>query len=192
MVRSGALGNSSSSTLGSCNGAAPVRCQGTPTRWTPSQAAAFLQTNHGTYGDQLARAFEVLLGAGMRRRELPGLHWPKVHPAEQMLLVRWNLTAVDNNHLHLGHPKTKASRHWISLSARVVSALERQAAAARASLPEHAPLEGLVFCQPDGAPLRPQQLLVTLRQVDGDRSPRIGVHDLRRTAASSMVSSGDH
>lgn len=148
-----------------------MRCQGTPTRWTPSQAAAFLQTNHGTYGDQLARAFEVLLGAGMRRRELPGLHWPKVHPAEQMLLVRWNLTAVDNNHLHLGHPKTKASRHWISLSARVVSALERQAAAARASLPEHAPLEGLVFCQPDGAPLRPQQLLVTLRQVDGDRSP---------------------
>lgn len=46
----------------------------------------------------------------MRRWELLGLHWPDVHLAERVPLVRWNLTAVDNN-LHLGHPKTKASRN---------------------------------------------------------------------------------
>ncbi len=159
--------------------------------WTPSQAAAFLRHNHDAYGDQLADAFEVLLGTGLRRGELLGLHWPEVHLAEQMLLVRWNLTAVDNNHLHLGHPKTKASRNWVSLSARVTAALKRRTAAARAILPEGAPLEGLVFCQPDGAPLRPQHLLVTLRRRSAEITlPRIGVHDLRHTAASIMISSG--
>ncbi|MEV4613486.1 tyrosine-type recombinase/integrase [Kitasatospora sp. NPDC049258] len=158
--------------------------------WTPSQAATFLRHNHDTHGDQLADAFEVMLGTGMRRGELLGLHWPDVHLAEQLLLVRWNLTAVDNNHLHLGHPKTKASRNWISLSARVVAALERRAAAARASLPDGAPLEGFVFCDPDGAPLRPQLLLVTLRRRLAELGlPRIGVHDLRHTAASIMISS---
>ncbi|MFJ1706793.1 tyrosine-type recombinase/integrase [Kitasatospora sp. NPDC088346] len=158
--------------------------------WTPPQAAAFLRHNHDTYGDQLADAFEVLLGTGMRRGELLGLHWPEVYLAERLLLVRWNLTAVDNNHLHLCHPKTKASRNWVSLSARVVAALERRATPARALLPEDAPLEGLVFCQPDGAPLRPQQLLVTLRRRSAEIGlPRIGVHDLRHTAASIMISS---
>jgi len=158
--------------------------------WTPSQAAAFLRHNRDAYRDQLADAFEVLLGTGLRRGELLGLHWPEVHLAEQMLLVRWNLTAVDNNDLHLGHPKTKASRNWGSLSARVVAALEWRAAAARASLPEGAALEGLVFCQPDGAPLRPQGLLVTLRRRSEEVGlPRIGVHDLRHTAASIMISS---
>ncbi|WP_329491878.1 site-specific integrase [Kitasatospora sp. NBC_01246] len=62
--------------------------------WTPSQAAAFLRHNHDAYGDQLADAFEVLLGTGLRRGELLGLHWPEVHLAEQMLLVRWSPTAV--------------------------------------------------------------------------------------------------
>ncbi|WP_338018180.1 tyrosine-type recombinase/integrase [Streptomyces taklimakanensis] len=46
--------------------------------------------------------------------------------------------------------------------------------AARAALGPQAPLEGLVFCWPDGSPLRPQQVLVTLRH----------------TAATIMISSG--
>ncbi|MFF1793774.1 hypothetical protein ACFVXQ_05995, partial [Kitasatospora sp. NPDC058263] len=139
--------------------------------WTPSQAAAFLQHNHAAYSNQLANAFEVLLRTAMRRGELLGTHWPEVHLTEQMPLARWNLTAIDNNHLHLGHPKTKASRNWLSLSARVVSALGRRATAARASLSEDAPLEWLAFCQSDGAPRRPQQLLVMLRR----RSAEIGL-----------------
>lgn len=54
----------------------------------------------------------------MRRGEALGLHWADVHLAERMLFVRWNLTAIDNNRLHLGRPKTKASRNWVSLSPR--------------------------------------------------------------------------
>ncbi|WHX22033.1 hypothetical protein QFW82_35945 [Streptomyces malaysiensis subsp. malaysiensis] len=54
----------------------------------------------------MADLFEMLLGTGMRRGESLGPHWTDVHLAERMLLVRWSLTAVNNNHLYLGHPKT--------------------------------------------------------------------------------------
>ncbi|WP_435887671.1 IS5 family transposase [Streptomyces antimycoticus] len=138
----------------------------------------------------MADLFELLLGTGMRRGESLGLHWTDVHLAERMLLVRWSLTAVNNNHLYLGHPKTKASRNWVSLAPRAVAALERQAALARAGQPKGTPLEGLVFCRPDGSPLRPQGVLVELRRrADELGLPRIGVHDLRRTAATIMISS---
>ncbi|MEV6006606.1 site-specific integrase [Streptomyces sp. NPDC051976] len=158
--------------------------------WNPSQAAAFLRHNHTDYADQFADIFELLLGTGMRRGEALGLHWADVHLAENVLLVRWNLTAVDNNQLFLGHPKTKASRNWVSLSPRVAIALERQQVQARARLPEGAPLEGLVFCREDGSPLRPQSVLTELRRRSADLGlPRIGVHDLRHTAATIMISS---
>jgi integrase len=126
----------------------------------------------------------------MRRGEALGLHWTDVHLAEKVLLVRWNLTAVDNSRLFLGHPKTKASRSWVSLSPRVAAALERQRAQARARLPKGAPLEGLVFCREDGSPLRPQSALTELRRRSAELGlPRIGVHDLRHTAATIMISS---
>ncbi|MGK5497901.1 tyrosine-type recombinase/integrase [Streptomyces sp. URMC 125] len=159
--------------------------------WSPAQAAAFLRHNRTAYADVWADAFEVLLGTGMRRGEVLGLHWPEVHLQEKVLLVRWNLTAVDNNRLFLGHPKTRASRNWVSLSPRVAQALGRRVEAARAALGPQAPLEGLVFCRLDGSPLRPQQVLVTLRRRAAEIGlPRIGVHDLRHTAATIMISSG--
>jgi integrase len=100
------------------------------------------------------------------------------------------MTAIDNNRLHLGKPKTKSSRNWVSLSPRVVAALHRRADAARAHLPEGAPLAGLVFCRPDGSPLRPQNVLDTLRRRTKEIGlPVIGVHDLRHTAATIMISS---
>ncbi|MFJ8949163.1 tyrosine-type recombinase/integrase [Streptomyces sp. NPDC102381] len=158
--------------------------------WNPSQAAAFLRHNHAHHHDQLADLFEVLIGTGLRRGEALGLHWPDVHLAEQTLLVRWSLTAVNNNRLYLGHPKTRASRNWVSLSPRVVAALQRQAVLARAGQAPGTALAGLVFCHPDGAPLRPQGVLVELRRRAAQCGlPRIGVHDLRHTAATLMLSS---
>ncbi|MEU9171152.1 tyrosine-type recombinase/integrase [Streptomyces sp. NPDC048420] len=154
--------------------------------WNPTQAAAFLRHNHTHYGDQLADLFELLLGTGMRRGEALGLHWSDVHLSEKTLLVRWNLTAVNNNRLYLGHPKPKASRNWVSLSARVAAALERQAALARAGQPAGTLLEGLMFGQPDGSPLRPQGILTELRLRSEEIGlPRIGVHDLRHTPPTS-------
>lgn len=112
--------------------------------WNPSQAAAFLRHNHAHHHDQMADLFEVLIGTGLRRGEALGLHWPDVHLTVQTLLVRWSLTAVNNNRLYLGHPMTRASRNWVSLSPRVVAALQRQAVLARAGQAPGTALAGLV------------------------------------------------
>ncbi|MFD0405373.1 hypothetical protein [Kitasatospora sp. NPDC127116] len=69
-----------------------------------------------------------MLGIGMRRGETLALHWSDVHLMDCKLFVRWTLAAVNNGKLHLGQPKTPASRAWISLSPRVMTALHRQAA----------------------------------------------------------------
>ncbi|MFC1420482.1 tyrosine-type recombinase/integrase [Streptacidiphilus cavernicola] len=161
------------------------------TCWDPMQAAAFLRHNTVHYNDQLADLFEVMLGTGMRRGEVLGLHWGDVHFMERTLFVRWTLATIDNNELHLCEPKTKASRNWVSLNPRVMAALHRQAAVQQALLPPGAPLEGLVFGRVDGAPLRPQYVLDQLRKRLAEaKLPKITLHDLRHTAATIMISSG--
>ncbi|MFE7558190.1 tyrosine-type recombinase/integrase [Kitasatospora sp. NPDC057500] len=160
------------------------------TCWTPKEAAAFLRHNAEQYADQLADLFEVLLGTGMRRGEVLALHWSDVHLMDRKLFVRWTLSAVDNGDLHFNQPKTEASRAWISLSPRVMAALHRQANLQMNAHPDGR-LEGLVFAHTDGSPLRPQWVLNQLRKRTAELAlPRIGLHDLRHTAASIMIAEG--
>ncbi|MGW7441961.1 tyrosine-type recombinase/integrase [Kitasatospora sp. NPDC054795] len=157
------------------------------TCWTPEQAATFLQHGVEQYADQLTDLFEVMLGTGMRRGEVLALHWSDVHLMDRNLFVRWTLAAIDNGKIHLREPKTEASRAWISLSPRVMAALHRQAAIQMAAHPDGR-LEGLVFGRPGGTPLRPQWVLDQLRKRTAELDlPRIGLHDLRHTAASIMI-----
>ncbi|WP_406194741.1 site-specific integrase [Kitasatospora sp. NBC_01560] len=157
------------------------------TCWTPEQAATFLQHSAEQYADQLTDLFEVMLGTGMRRGEVLALHWSDVHLMDRKLFVRWTLAAIDNGRIHLRAPKTEASRAWISLSPRVMAALHRQAAIQPAAHPDGR-LEGLVFARPGGTPLRPQWVLDQLRKRTAELDlPRIGLHDLRHTAASIMI-----
>lgn len=157
------------------------------TCWTPEQAATFLQHGAEQYADQLTDLFEVMLGTGMRRGEILALHWSDVHLMDRKLYVRWTLAAIDNGKIHLREPKTEASRAWISLSPRVMAALHRQAAIQMNAHPDGR-LEGLVFARPGGTPLRPQWVLDQLRKRTTELDlPRIGLHDLRHTAASIMI-----
>jgi integrase len=53
--------------------------------------------------------------------------------------------------------------------------------------------DGLVFCEPDGRPLRPRRVSVEFRRaVDATDLPRISLHGLRHTHASHLVASGTH
>ena len=144
--------------------------------WSPAQAAAFLRHNAASHADPLADLYEVMIGTGLRRGEVLGLHWADVHLMDRTLFVRWTLTAVNNNHLHLGPPKTKASRNWVGLNTRVTAALHRQANLHRTLQPPGTPLEGLVFAGTGGAPLRPQWVLDQLRKRTAEIGlPQIGL-----------------
>ena len=157
------------------------------TCWTPDEAAAFLRHNAEHYADRLTDLFEVMLGTGMRRGEILALHWSDVHLMDRKLYVRWTLAAVNNGKIHLREPKTEASHARISLSPRVMTALHHQAAHQMATHP-NGRLEGLVFARPDGLPLRPQWVLDQLRKRTAEADLlKIGLHDLRHTAASIMI-----
>ncbi|MFD4533718.1 tyrosine recombinase XerC [Kitasatospora sp. NPDC058397] len=158
--------------------------------WTPDEAAAFLRHNAEHYADRLTDLFEVMLGTGMRRGEILALHWSDVHLMDRQLYVRWTLTTVNNGKIHLGEPKTEASRAWISLAPRAMAALHRQADLQMAAHPDGR-FEGLVFARLDGSPLRPQWLLDQPRKRTAELGlPVIGLHDLSHTAASIMIAAG--
>lgn len=83
-------------------------------------------------------------------------------------------------------PKTKSSHAWVSPSTRVIDALEQQA---RRQTDRHLGHD-LVFCRPNGRPLRPEYVLRHFHQLsDSAGLPRIRVHDLRHLAATLMIGS---
>ncbi|MFE0603356.1 tyrosine-type recombinase/integrase [Streptomyces sp. NPDC058892] len=159
--------------------------------WTADEAIRFLQHCHQADPD-MADLFEFLIGTGMRKGEALGLHWDDVHLAERVLYVRCTLSAIDNNHLVITTPKTRTSRNWVALSPRVATALEHRARSrARRHSDPGDPFTGLVFCRPDGRPLRPHTVLDRLRQLSKEAGvPRVTVHDLRHLAATITITAG--
>ncbi|MFI8275601.1 tyrosine-type recombinase/integrase [Streptomyces sp. NPDC085929] len=140
----------------------------------------------------MADLFEFLIGTGMRKGEALGLHWDDVHLAERVLYVRCTLSAIDNNRLVITTPKTRTSRGWVAVSPRVATALEYRARSrARCHSDPSDPFTGLVFCRPDGRPLRPHTVLDRLRQLSKEAGvPWVTVHDLRHLAATITITAG--
>ncbi|MGP3927924.1 tyrosine-type recombinase/integrase [Streptomyces sp. 8N616] len=159
--------------------------------WTPQEAARFLRYCHQT-DPFMADLCELLIGTGMRRGEALGLHWNDAHPDEQILYVRYTLSAINNTRLVLTEPKTRSSKNWVAISPRVAAALKRRAAAIRTHTSDPTdPFSDLVFCRPDGRPLRPQSVLDRFRRRAKEAGvPRIGLHDLRHLAATLTITAG--
>ncbi|MCY0942010.1 site-specific integrase [Streptomyces antarcticus] len=159
--------------------------------WTAGEAVRFLQHCHHTDPD-MADLFEFLIGTGMRKGEALGLHWDDVHLRERVLYVRCTLSAIDNNHLVITSPKTRTSKNWVAISPRVATALQhRTRSRAHAHSDPRDPFSGLVFCRPDGQPLRPHTVLDRLRQLSQEAGvPRVTVHDLRHLAATITITAG--
>ncbi|MFD4867015.1 tyrosine recombinase XerC [Streptomyces sp. NPDC058412] len=159
--------------------------------WTADEAVRFLQHCHQIDPD-MADVFEFLIGTGPRKGEALGLHWDDVHLREHVLYVRCTLSAIDNNHLVITSPKTRTSKDWVAISPRVATALQHRARSrAQAHSDPSDPFSGLVFCRPDGQPLRLHTVLDRLRQLSQEAGvPRVTVHDLRHLAANITITAG--
>ncbi|MFD9367465.1 tyrosine-type recombinase/integrase [Streptomyces sp. NPDC060020] len=109
-----------------------------------------------------------------------------------MLYIRCTLSTIDNNHLVITSPKTRASKNWVAISPRVATALQHRAQSkTRYRGDPYDRFAGLVCCRPDGQPLRPQGVLDRLRKLSDEAGvPRITVHDLRHLAATITITAG--
>lgn len=159
------------------------------TIWTNTQASQFLRYCHNA-DPAFADLIELIIGTGMRKGEALGLHWNEVHLEQRMLFVRWSLSAVDNQRLVLGAPKTRTSKNWIAISDRVATALEHRQ-------DEQAPSAaydfdgGYVFAHNDGRPLHPAYVLRHFHTLSDQAGlPRCTIHDLRHLAATISITQG--
>ena len=176
--------------------------------WEMEDTARFLEH---VMDDRLSALYELAAYAGLRRAELCGLRWSDLDPDGAGLTVRLTNVAVTRKDVtpeqagcpicgavHVGRllkpPKSQAGRRWVRLAAPAQQALVRHRAAQRierdwfgVDYDEH----DLVFCRPDGTPLRPDRVTAEFeRHVAACGLPVIRLHDTRHGACSLMLAEG--
>jgi integrase len=158
--------------------------------WSVTEARAFLAH---VEGDRFEGLWKLLLTTGMRRGEALGLRWDDVDLDAGRLAVRRALVTVGYR-VEWSEPKTDASRRVVALDPATVDALRghrRRQLEERLALGAGYRDENLVFPQVTGERLHPDYVSKTFdRLVKAAGVPRIRLHDLRHTAATTMLEQG--
>ncbi len=179
-----------------------------PTVWQPEVTARFLEH---VYDDRLSALYELAAYAGLRRAELCGLRWSDIDPDGAGIRIRQTIVSVTQTQVtpeqaacpvcaevHVGRlfkaPKSRRGRRWVPLAAPAQDALARH----RERQQEEREFygidyqdHGLVFCRPDGLPLRPDRVTVEFeRHVAACGLPVVRLHDTRHGACSLMLAGG--
>jgi integrase len=176
--------------------------------WEPEQTAAFLKH---VEDDRLAALYELAAYAGMRRAELCGLRWSDLDDNRIGLTVRQTLVEVTRTQAsaaqtrcpicgkqHVGRlfkrPKSRAGRRWIPLAGPAWEALtvhELAQKAEREDFGDDYADHDLIFCEPDGNPLRPGSVTVAFEaHVRACELAVIRLHDIRHGACSLLLAGG--
>lgn len=140
--------------------------------------------------------FNLALFTGMRRSELLGLQWKDIDLVYGQISVNRGLHHLKDGSYIFTQPKSEKSRRTIALAPSTILMLK--------DLWEKRVLESmmtkltinqdsLVFCMPDGKPLRPN----TVTRAWESQAKKAGVkiirlHDARHTHASIMLKQGIH
>lgn len=161
---------------------------------TPEEVAHPLKS---TRGSRLFPLWFLLVATGARKGEALGLKWSDLDQGSGNLSIRQQIVRKTGQGLVLEELKTEASRRTIPLGPALLSALrehrtsqleERVASDWWEDTPQY---QGLIFTTPHGRPLDPA---VTCAEFQGTLEaaglPRMTLHALRDTAATSMLLEG--
>lgn len=176
--------------------------------WQPDETASFLDQ---VAGDRLAALYELAAYAGLRRAELCGLRWSDLDDDGAGFTVRQTIVEVTRSQVapgqiacpvcgtdHIGRlfkrPKSRAGRRWVPLAGPARDALDRHRKAQaeeREWLGDGYRDHDLVFCGPDGIPLRPGGVTAAFEDhVKACGLPTVRLHDTRHGACSLMLAGG--
>ena len=160
---------------------------------TVEQARALLAA---AAGNRFEALFVLAVKTGMRRGELLALRWEDVDLDKGTLQIRGTLRRTREG-LTFGVPKTAASRRQVVLSPSLVAALRRHRACQEEERQEAGGLWlslGLVFPNTLGRPMEPRDLLANVYRPLLERAglPPVTFHALRHTAATLLLSEGEH
>ncbi len=176
------------------NPAANVRAPSPNTRevrpWDAQTGREFLAH---VGGHRLRALWAFLLVTGCRRGEALGLGWTDLALDERRASFRRSLVNVGYE-VAWSEPKTKAGRRTITLDPALVDVMRahrlrqlQERLAAGEAWQEH----GLVFCQEDGTPYNPQNVSRAFeRLVVQAKLPKLSLHGLRHSAATTMIERG--
>jgi integrase len=168
---------------------APRAARPTPKVWTDAQLATFLRRGGG---DRLAPLWRFLMVTGCRRGEAVGLRWTDVDLEHGHVVITSQRTMVAGIVVE-GLTKTRSGARTVSLDQGTVALLRRWRRVQRA---EHVrlgirPAVGYVFTGEDGLPLWPDRVTRLFGKLcDSYGLPRIRVHGLRHSAATSLIAAG--
>lgn len=159
--------------------------------WDADQIGRFL---HHVEGDRLGPLWRFLIATGTRRGEALGLRWSDVDLNAGSVTIRRS-RVVASGRVVEGEPKTKAGQRSIAIDAATAAVLRSwkstQAAERLVMGAGWGNDVGVVFTQPDGAPLYPQTITASFKRISLELGlPTIGVHGLRHSSATMMISSG--
>lgn len=161
--------------------------------WTPEQARRFLSS---VAEDPDALLWRFYLATGCRRGEALGLRWSDVDLDAGRVSIAQQYTMVGAVPTMLP-VKSDRSRRVVDLDPATIDSLRRhrvQQAEHKLALGEfYDPDElGLVFAKPDGSPHHPKRVSARFKvRVERAGVPMLRLHDLRHTAASIMLASGE-
>jgi integrase len=157
---------------------------------TTAQVADLLRAAEGT---RYAPLFALLVHTGLRRGEALALRWADVDLEKGLLRVRGTLARVQGR-LVVTEPKTARSKRFVPLSAPAERLLQKVRATQDDERRRAGSVwreTGFVFTTVTGEPCDPRNALRALK-VAAEKAglPHAGLHTLRHSAASVMLTSG--
>ncbi len=168
----------------------PALEQRPPRAWTTDQLVAFLDASAA---DEMGPLWRFIATTGCRRGEALGLSWDDVDLEAGTATITRQRTIAGGTVVE-GAPKTRAGARTVALDGDTIEALRAHRAgqnAERLKLGAGWPTHGLVFTHADGTPLWPQTVTARFKALAESLGlPTIGVHGLRHSAATWMISSG--